>query len=321
MSEPQTRGTTMTAEEILEELEWCEDGYFPRAALEEAMARPEEMTPHLLGILEKVAKDPAGYAERANYLAHVYAMYLLAQFRETRALAPILGFHSAPTEVLELLVDEGIIEGLSEIFASICGDWTLLQPMIEDESIDQFVRGAALRALVTLVIHDQLDRDEVISYYQKLYSSLERKESWVWVELVCCTVDLSAAILRAEIDRAFQERLVLHQDISPREVKRGFSLGWEKMKKGLIGEDTYCLINNAVESMEWWACFSERPSLCEYEYEHEHGDGEVCMECGRTHYQVQPLAAEKVGRNEPCPCGSGKKYKKCCGSAASLGAG
>jgi preprotein translocase subunit SecA len=23
---------------------------------------------------------------------------------------------------------------------------------------------------------------------------------------------------------------------------------------------------------------------------------------------------KKVGRNDPCPCGSGKKYKKCCGS-------
>jgi preprotein translocase subunit SecA len=22
---------------------------------------------------------------------------------------------------------------------------------------------------------------------------------------------------------------------------------------------------------------------------------------------------EKVGRNDPCPCGSGQKYKKCCG--------
>lgn len=22
----------------------------------------------------------------------------------------------------------------------------------------------------------------------------------------------------------------------------------------------------------------------------------------------------KVGRNEPCPCGSGRKYKKCCGA-------
>jgi uncharacterized protein YecA (UPF0149 family) len=28
------------------------------------------------------------------------------------------------------------------------------------------------------------------------------------------------------------------------------------------------------------------------------------------------VAAEKVGRNEPCPCGSGKKYKKCHGEAA-----
>ena len=24
-------------------------------------------------------------------------------------------------------------------------------------------------------------------------------------------------------------------------------------------------------------------------------------------------ASPKVGRNDPCPCGSGKKYKKCCG--------
>jgi uncharacterized protein len=25
------------------------------------------------------------------------------------------------------------------------------------------------------------------------------------------------------------------------------------------------------------------------------------------------LAGKKVGRNDPCPCGSGKKFKKCCG--------
>jgi len=31
--------------------------------------------------------------------------------------------------------------------------------------------------------------------------------------------------------------------------------------------------------------------------------------------QLTPRTAEgdKVGRNDPCPCGSGKKYKKCCG--------
>ncbi|WP_410771558.1 SEC-C metal-binding domain-containing protein [Fontibacillus sp. BL9] len=28
---------------------------------------------------------------------------------------------------------------------------------------------------------------------------------------------------------------------------------------------------------------------------------------------IPPVKAEKVGRNDPCPCGSGLKYKKCCG--------
>ena len=29
--------------------------------------------------------------------------------------------------------------------------------------------------------------------------------------------------------------------------------------------------------------------------------------------QKTKIVEKKVGRNEPCPCGSGKKYKKCCG--------
>jgi len=29
---------------------------------------------------------------------------------------------------------------------------------------------------------------------------------------------------------------------------------------------------------------------------------------------AMPVTRQKVGRNEPCPCGSGKKYKKCCGA-------
>jgi uncharacterized protein YecA (UPF0149 family) len=31
--------------------------------------------------------------------------------------------------------------------------------------------------------------------------------------------------------------------------------------------------------------------------------------------QQQPvLKGKQAGRNDPCPCGSGKKYKKCCGA-------
>jgi uncharacterized protein YecA (UPF0149 family) len=33
--------------------------------------------------------------------------------------------------------------------------------------------------------------------------------------------------------------------------------------------------------------------------------------------KVDPIKADQEpGRNDPCPCGSGKKYKKCCGADA-----
>lgn len=43
---------------------------------------------------------------------------------------------------------------------------------------------------------------------------------------------------------------------------------------------------------------------------HIHEEGQ-----GHHHPPVQPVVRQepKVGRNDPCPCGSGKKYKKCCG--------
>jgi uncharacterized protein len=34
-----------------------------------------------------------------------------------------------------------------------------------------------------------------------------------------------------------------------------------------------------------------------------------------AHTSERRRNAPKIGRNDPCPCGSGKKYKKCCGGA------
>jgi len=39
------------------------------------------------------------------------------------------------------------------------------------------------------------------------------------------------------------------------------------------------------------------------------GDEEPEKKTEKKHPQ-----SDKVGRNDPCPCGSGKKYKKCCGA-------
>ena len=40
---------------------------------------------------------------------------------------------------------------------------------------------------------------------------------------------------------------------------------------------------------------------------------EMYLEAKKMHTIVKP---KKIGRNDPCPCGSGKKYKHCCGKSA-----
>ena len=42
-------------------------------------------------------------------------------------------------------------------------------------------------------------------------------------------------------------------------------------------------------------------------------EGIVATTAGDGTVKKQPRKVQKVGRNDPCPCGSGKKYKQCCG--------
>jgi HEAT repeat protein len=43
---------------------------------------------------------------------------------------------------------------------------------------------------------------------------------------------------------------------------------------------------------------------------------EFSIDDAAEHHHNPPARSEKVGRNDHCPCGSGKKYKKCCGASA-----
>ena len=48
---------------------------------------------------------------------------------------------------------------------------------------------------------------------------------------------------------------------------------------------------------------------------HDHDHGHVHgPNCGHAHQEPVRNALKDVGRNDPCPCGNGKKFKKCHGA-------
>ena len=74
----------MTIPEILNELEPY-TGRFPMKAMKAAIEQREAITPELLRVVEAIAANPIEAAKREDYMLSVFALYLLAQFREQRA--------------------------------------------------------------------------------------------------------------------------------------------------------------------------------------------------------------------------------------------
>jgi len=75
------------------------------------------------------------------------------------------------------------------------------------------------------------------------------------------------------------------------------------------------LIDDAIKTLELWACFTENSKEDKEDYSDLEFYPQRFEDSNPSDYLPKiPIQnkSPKVGRNEPCPCGSGKKYKKCC---------
>jgi hypothetical protein len=281
----------MQVREILDQLERYRRD-FPREAVERAIEERERITPYLLQILSKAAENPKALRKHPDYMAHVYAMFLLSQFREKRAYPLIVRFFSQPGDLVFDLTGDVPTEDLDSILASVSGgDDSLIRELIENPHANEYVRGAAVKSLVALVLSGDMERDTVIDYFKSLFrEKLLREPSHVWDCLVSSSMDLYPEEVYADIELSFCEGLVDPAFISSESVRRSLEAGKEKTLARLPDYPWYRLIEDTVKEMEWWACF--RPE-------------------GQR--KNQKKKKQKTGRNDPCPCGSGKKYKKCCG--------
>jgi hypothetical protein len=302
----------METAEILHQFERASEK-FAQAAVEAAVARQEEITPELLRILEGTVDRAVQLDAEGDYMAHLYAMFLLAQFRETRAYPLVVRFASLPGDLLDSLCGDFITDDLGQILASVCGgELAGIQSLIENETIDEWVRGAALSSLVTLVAAGQKSRDEIVSYFAGLFrGKLVRKWSHVWDALVSYGSDLYPEELLEDIKQAYEDGLVDPGFIGFDDVKRDMAMGKDRILARLADNPHRRLVDDTVAEMGWWACFREGSrnganSPTEVPSKDGPRPGGAASQIVR--------AAPKIGRNEQCPCGSGKKYKKCCGA-------
>jgi hypothetical protein len=252
------------------------DGY-PAEAVKYALENREEAIPELLEILEYTLSDVENLSKDPKYLIHITAMYILAYFREARAYNSIIRIAALPDEQIFDLLGDIINDGLMNILASVCdGNIEPLKDIIENSSLDEYVRTEALEALLTLLNHNVVSREELVFYFKELFNGkLEVDYSSVWDTLPRLCSMIHPLGLKNDIEKAVADGKVMEVladlDFMNRQLKRPVKEVLNELKRDeeysfISREDVY-LLESWVEEL-----FCERCDECEDEYECDYED-------------------------------------------------
>jgi len=294
---------------LLEKISY-NDGEFPRRELEEIISRKEEAIPELLNILQDVSDHPEKYSEQPNYFGHIYAFYLLAQFRVKELNPLFFRILKMPGEMLEQLLGDFLTEAGGRVIATnYDGNIEPLKEMIEDEKVYSYARGQFVSALTILVLNNQIEREVVIDYYQTLLRGKSLIQD-VFTEVVICCDRLYPVEVYEDIKSAYRNDLIDSWMINLGDIERTLAQSKEEvLSKNTHGYDR--LIENTIEELENWHCFHQKDKRGAGNQLEKMFSSEKALTFRSTN---KPIVNEvQIGRNDPCICGSGKKYKKCCG--------
>lgn len=281
----------------------------PAYAIGICLIRIDEAGPMLRTALARAILDEP--LTKSDELLVFRGLHILGGARDTRSFKPLMLLLRRPPEVVEYLLGDAITESLSKIVVGVFdGDADALLAAIADRHVDEFVRDALLGATAFLAWNGQIDRDNLRQFLVRFYEERladDEDHAWVgWQETIAL---LGLRALQPIVHQAFRDGLIPANTLGPEDFDADLdaaenapddiarfqvagtgyiedvlvALEWTDPGQELFGDET---VDNADEDLwdeEW---FLPATPI------------------------VNPLRA--VGRNDPCPCGSGKKFKKCC---------
>lgn len=277
--------------------------------LDEAFAElglrgPERLTEAMRCVLD----DWDRAAPRARTLLHDYVagadgaeateralfslLHILAEKCDTAVFTDICTLLADP-ERADLIFGEAIVRTMPCILVSCyAGDPAPLQAVIEQPDGDTVVREGALMAMAYLAQVRQLPRSVMHAYLIKVHDLIPAEpDSVLWVGWVRAVALLGFRALSKQALAAFERGLIKPDLMRPDDFRAELRMALED-PASLEGFFDIGIgpLGSAMDALNAEDDTSQAPKTP----------------------SVNPLRG--IGRNDQCPCGSGKKYKKCCGA-------
>ncbi|WP_300441418.1 DUF1186 domain-containing protein [Christiangramia sp.] len=242
----------------------------------------------------------------------IHALLLLAHFKKKDSLSAILQLLKQDRNFIDFWFGD-IITDIMEVSLYYCGKDQILRlfEFLKLPNIDAGGKCIVGESLVKIINKTDGRRTDFINEYRQvlnLYIGNAENENFA-------DTDAIGFIVSDLMDLGYDELLP--------EIKQLFDL--ELVDTSICGPLTEVETEIMGDPVEKSIRFIEKDIFAQYEelhsYEKEINDlefnedlaSEIYNEWSVSPFDNDPIVnSKKPGRNDPCPCGSGKKYKKCC---------
>ncbi|MEI9996813.1 MAG: DUF1186 domain-containing protein [Rhizomicrobium sp.] len=277
------------------------------AVLGAAVLLAAEIAPALLAAVEQAATGEA-LSPRQSWLAF-YGLHILGGARDARVFAPLIRILHLPEDTLYTLLGDALTETVKHVaIGAFDGRAHLLFDLIADRSANEYARREMFGVLAFLAFEGRIEIAEAkrfILRFDEERLAPEGDMAWCgWEEAIAL---LGFRDLVPRVEAAWRDRRPPQGFSEPkyflRDLKRA-ETAWGKVDRFVDGHNLR-YIEDIAEELAW---VSHADGGTE-DASGRDADDFGAVENGGEPY-VNPLRG--IGRNDPCPCGSGKKAKRCC---------
>jgi hypothetical protein len=175
---------------------------------------------------------------------------------------------------------------------------------------DEFGRTSALQALTFLAATGGLPGFDMRAFLLETLPVLEpRGESYVWTAWADAVAHMGFGDLIPDVEKVFESGFIDELSMSLNDFRDIYEdLQRIPDMRARLELEQIRPFGSTIETLSGWAGFKpiDEPS--------RQPAGGIPMSL--FYSEVNPY--RDVGRNDPCPCGSGKKFKKCCLGSSEL---
>jgi hypothetical protein len=296
----------------------------PRTEIAAAIEHLAELTPDLLAAVERAAEGRLEDEAERNLV--FFALHILSVAHEPGLHGPLMRLLRRPGEEIDELFGDAETETLDAMIAgAFDGDAEDLFNLARDPERNEFLRSAVMRAITILTWNGRIDAARTRGFVERFDDDrvIEAGDNgWhAWTRIV---EHLGWADLAPRVEQAFADERVWVLMSSVENFREGLSetlrAAPDDATRFRHGAQGY--LENALKELECYHFDAVEPRPVPppvpkpREPAPKPREPAPLRERPRApdwrHANAERNPIRHVGRNDPCPCGSGKKYKKCC---------